>query len=126
MPVEISRVTPVLRIFDLPLAMSFYIDYLGCVLDWLDGDPAAGPVYLEVSRGPLVLHLSTHHGDGTPGGVVLVEVHGIKDLLRDLHSKDYRFMNPGLDEGPGERMLSTELIDPFGNLIRFFERNVEL
>ena len=35
-------------------------------------------------------------------------------------------MNPGLDQGPGERMLSTELIDPFGNLIRFFERNVDL
>ena len=120
---ELLQVTPVLRIFDVPLALSFYVDYVGCSLDWQDGDPANGPVYLQVSRSPLVLHLSTYHGDGTPGGVALVEVRGIKDLLEELHSKGYRFMNPGLDEGPGEHMLSTELIDPFGNLIRFFERN---
>ena len=126
MPFEIQQITPVLRIFDVPLARSFYVDYLGCSLDWQDGDEAAGPVYLQVSRGPFVLHLSTHHGDGTPGGVVLIEVRGIKELLSELHSKGYAFMNPGLDEGPGEHMVSTELIDPFGNLIRFFERNLEL
>ena len=123
-PFEVQQVTPVLRIFDVPLALSFYVDYLGCSLDWQEGDETAGPVDLEVSRGLLVLHLSTYHGDGTPGGVVLVEVRGIQDLYNELHSKGYAFMNPGLDEGPGEHMLSTELIDPFGNLIRFFERNV--
>jgi hypothetical protein len=122
---QIERVTPVLRIFDVPLAKTFYLDYLGCALDWQEGDQSAGPVYLQVSRGPLVLHLSTFHGDGTPGTVVLVEMRDIKGLLRELHAKRYPFMNPGLDPGPGERMLSTELIDPFANLIRFFERNVE-
>ncbi len=71
-----------------------------------------------------MLDLSTHHGDGTPGGVLLVEISDIKGFHRELHSKDYPFMNPGLDEGPGEKMLSTELIDPFENLIRFFERHV--
>jgi hypothetical protein len=126
MPFEVRQTTPVLRVFDVALARSFYVDYLGCGVDWQEGEEAAGPVYLQVSRGPLVLHLSTHHGDGTPGGVVLVEVWGIKDLHRELHAKGYRFMNPGLDEGPGDQMLSTELIDPFANLIRFFERNVTL
>jgi len=121
---EIQQVTPVLCIFDVPLAMSFYVDYLGCSLDWQEGEEGAGPVYIQVSRGSFVLHLSTFHGDGTPGGVVLVEVRGIETLHKELHSKGYPFMNPGLDEGPGEHMLSTELIDPFGNLIRFFERNV--
>jgi hypothetical protein len=47
----------------------------------------------------------------------------LKELLNELHAKDYRFMNPGLEPGPGPNMLSTELIDPFSNLIRFFERN---
>jgi Molydopterin dinucleotide binding domain len=37
----------------------------------------------------------------------------------------YAFMNPGLEPGPGEHLLSTELIDPFGNLIRFFERGLD-
>ena len=68
-----------------------------------------------------MLHLSSHHGDGTPGGVVLVEVTGIKELHDELHTKDYRFMNPGIEPGPVENMLSMELIDPFSNLVRFFE-----
>ena len=34
-------------------------------------------------------------------------------------------MNAGLDAGPAERMVSIELIDPFSNHLRFFERNVE-
>ena len=61
---------------------------------------------MQVSRGPLVLHLSSHHGDGTPGGAVLVEVTGIKELHDELHTKDYRFMNPGIEPGPVENMLS--------------------
>lgn len=122
---ELLGVTPVLRVFDIPLAKSFYVDYVGCSVDWEDGTPD-GPTYLQVSRPPLVLHLSTHHGDGTPGGVVLIEVRGIKELHAELHGKGYKFMNPGLEPGPGEHMLSTELIDPFANLIRFFERGVDL
>lgn len=125
MTFSVKGITPVLRIFDVPLAKSFYVDYLGMSVDWQDGDADAGPTYLQVSRGPLTLHLSTHHGDGTPGGVVLVDVNGIHELHRELHATGYAFMNPGLDEGPGEHMVSTELIDPFGNLIRFFERNVD-
>jgi hypothetical protein len=122
---ELLKVTPVLRIFDVPLAKAFYVEYLGCTVDWEDGEPPDSPVYLQVSRGPLVLHLSSYHGDGTPGGVVLIEVKDIRALHRELHGKGYRFMNPGLDPGPGEHMLSTELIDPFANLIRFFERGVD-
>jgi catechol 2,3-dioxygenase-like lactoylglutathione lyase family enzyme len=74
---ELLGVTPVLRVFDVPLAKSFYVDYLGCSVDWEEGSPE-GPTYLQVSR------------------------------------------------APGEHMLSTELIDPFANLIRFFERGVDL
>lgn len=50
---ELLAVTPVLRIFDVAPAKSFYdVDYLGCAVDWEDGDPPASPAYLEVSRGP--------------------------------------------------------------------------
>jgi hypothetical protein len=41
------------------------------------------------------------------------------------HSSHHR-AGVGLGPRAGENMLSTELIDPFGNLIRFFERNVTL
>ncbi|HEX7166561.1 MAG TPA: glyoxalase superfamily protein [Acidimicrobiales bacterium] len=72
-----------------------------------------------------MLHLSSHHGGGTPDGAVLIEVRGIRALHEELHGKGYRFMNPGLEPGPGANMLSMELIDPFANLIRFFERGVD-
>ena len=122
---EIREVHPVLRAYDVPATLAFFVDYVGLTLDWQEGE-LPGPVYLQLSRGPLRLHVSTHHGDGTPGTVLVLEVSGIKELIEELHSKQYRFMNPGLEEGPGENMLSTELLDPAGNMIRFFERGVRL
>jgi catechol 2,3-dioxygenase-like lactoylglutathione lyase family enzyme len=60
---------PILRIFDVAAAKRFYLDYLGCALDWEDGEGEGDrPVYMQVSRGPLVLHLSSHPDDGTPAG----------------------------------------------------------
>jgi hypothetical protein len=56
--------------------------------------------------------------------VVLIKVRGIKELYAELRSKRYPFMNPGLEPGPGKNMLSTELIDPFSNLVRFFQRGL--
>lgn len=76
-----------------------------------------------MSRGPLRLHLSSHHDDGTPGTVVVVEVRDVRALVAQLHERDYPFMNPGLEEGPGPNMLSTQVIDPSSNRIRFFQRN---
>lgn len=107
--------------YDIERTKAFYLDFLGCALDFEDGDPD-GPVYMQVSRGPLVLHLSSHHGDGTPGSVVLVEISGMDELIAGLHATGYPFMHPGIDDGPGPGMRSTELIDPASNLIRFFER----
>lgn len=120
---EIREVHPVLRAYDVPASLAFFVDYLGFTVDWQDGE-TPGPVYLQLSRGPLRLHVSTHHGDGTPGTVLVIEVSGVKEWIDELHRKRYPFFNPGLEEGPGENMLSTELIDPAGNMIRFFERGV--
>jgi hypothetical protein len=43
-------------------------------VDWQEGE-GDQPIYLQVSRGDLVLHLSSHHGDGTPGTAVFIETH---------------------------------------------------
>lgn len=122
---KIQTVHPVLRAYDIERTLHFYVGYVGFKLDWQEGD-GRGPTYAQVSLGPLELHLSTHHGDGTPGTVLVIEIVAIKTFLSELHSKDYPFMNPGLDPGPGENMLSTELLDPAGNMLRFFERGVTL
>jgi catechol 2,3-dioxygenase-like lactoylglutathione lyase family enzyme len=113
-------IIPVLRMFDLPATLRFYCEYLGCRVDWQEGE-GDRPIYLQVSRGTLVLHLSSHHGDGTPGTAVFIETQDLADLHRELHATDYPFLNPGLEpHGPGREMT---LIDPASNRLRFFERS---
>ena len=73
-PTEEKRVrfletVPVLRIFDVVKAKEFYVGFLGFQIDWEHRFEPDLPVYMQVSRGDLVLHLSEHHGDGCPGSV---------------------------------------------------------
>jgi extradiol dioxygenase family protein len=117
---SISPAVPILRMFDLPATKRFYIEYLGCTLDWEDGD-GDRPVYMQVSRGDLVLHLSSHHDDGTPGSAVLIETRDVDALHAELAKRDYPFLNPGVGPGPGE-CREMQLIDPASNRLRFYER----
>jgi catechol 2,3-dioxygenase-like lactoylglutathione lyase family enzyme len=105
--------------FDVAATIRFYIDYLGCSLDWQAGE-GDRPVYLQVSRGGMRFHLSSHHDDGTPGTAVLVEVHNIDALHTELHERGYPFFNPGIGPGPGG-VREMQLIDPASNRIRFYE-----
>jgi hypothetical protein len=120
MEIELTRPIPILRMHDVGVTKRFYLDYLGCTLDWEDG---AGdrPVYMQVSRGELVLHLSSNHDDGTPGSAVLVETTGVDALWGELRERDYPFLNPGVEPGPGGGR-EMQLIDPASNRIRFYER----
>ena len=120
MPIEFSRVVPVLRMFDLPTTTSFYCDYLGCGIDWQEGD-GAGPTYLQVSRDDLVLQLSSHHGDGTPGTAVTIYTQDLPALHAELHAKPYPFYSPGIEPHGVGRMMALQ--DPASNLLRFFERD---
>jgi len=65
------------------------------------------------------LHLSEHHGDGSPGAKVIVTTSGIKDLHSELAAKGYAYMNPWLET----QAWGTEVavIDPSGNHIVFTE-----
>jgi catechol 2,3-dioxygenase-like lactoylglutathione lyase family enzyme len=38
MPARFGPVVPILRMFDLPATLRFYRDYLGCTVDWQDGE----------------------------------------------------------------------------------------
>ena len=64
--IAFGRVTPVLRIFDVGKAEEFYGGFLGFAVDWNHRFDANAPLYRQISRGDLVLHLSEHHGDGSP------------------------------------------------------------
>lgn len=119
MSVRFERVIPILRIFDVVKAREFYVDYLGLVIDWEHRFEEGSPLYMQVSRGDLVLHLSEHHGDGTPGSTVYVETRGVRNYHAELHTKEYPYLKPGVSED--EIGTCVELIDPFGNRLRLNE-----
>ncbi|KAF2726471.1 Glyoxalase/Bleomycin resistance protein/Dihydroxybiphenyl dioxygenase [Polyplosphaeria fusca] len=118
MAIEFQSITPILRIFDIAKADEFYLGYLGFKIDWDHRVDDNAPLYRQVSRGGLVLHLSEHHGDGSPGIHVRVAMKGLVAYHSELQAKSYQYMRPGIEEGPA---LSSEMvvIDPFGNRITF-------
>jgi hypothetical protein len=114
-----ERTAPIVRIFDVAKAHEFYLGYLGFAVDWEHRYGDNFPLYTQVSRGNLVLHLSEHAGDATPGGNMVVYMKGILEFHKELAGKDCRYMKPGLEHEDGR--LTVEVIDPFSNHIRFME-----
>lgn len=120
-PVRLQMGIPILRIFDEAKAKEFYLGFLGFRIDWEHRFAPGLPLYCQVSRSGLRLHLSEHHGDASPGSTVFVWMEGIEAFHAELTGKRYPYSRPGIDEGgPGGPTL--EMPDPFGNRIRFCEK----
>jgi hypothetical protein len=119
MAITFDQTIPILRIFDVGKAREFYVDYLGFAVDWEHRFEPTLPVYMQVSRAGLVVHLSEHHGDGTPGTVIYVKTRGLREYHAELSSKGYNYLRPGVEQD--ELGLNLSLIDPFGNRLRFNE-----
>ena len=123
--IAFERTIPVLRIFDVAKAREFYLDYLGFSLDFEHRFADEAPLFMGISRGGVVLFLSEHHGDGTPGTHVVVRLSGIDALHRELIAKKYRYFNPSIQtqEWGAREMV---VYDPFNNHIVFSELNDSL
>src|SRR4051812_20420576 len=93
----VRQVIPLLRIFDEQKAREFYMGYLGFELDFEHRLGANAPLFMQVSRGGMLLRLSEHHGDGTPGSIVTMVGVGIEAFHSELREKQYKYMNPGLE-----------------------------
>lgn len=115
---EIGAPVPVLRIQDERRAREFYLDYLGFVIEWEHRFEPELPLYARLRRAQMVIDLSEHHGDGTPGSVVWVPVGDVAALRRELAAKTYTRLRPGIDKhAPGGPTM--DLTDPFSNTLRF-------
>ena len=118
------QAVPVLRIFDEAVARGFYVDWLGFTVEWEHRFAPDMPLYMAISLGGMTLHLTGHHGDACPGSTVYIRATGLDALHARLAARPHPGARPGIAAMPwGERQM--QLTDPFGNKLRFAERNTE-
>jgi hypothetical protein len=118
--IRFGRTSPIMRIFDVQKAKDFYLGFLGFNLDWEHRFGDNFPLYAQVSRSGLVLHLSEHHGDASPGSTAaFVIINGVRTYQRELTGKDYTYLKPGVEDLPWGMVMT--VTDPFSNRIRFCE-----
>lgn len=120
---QLSQAIPILRIFSVDKAKEFYLDFLGFQLDWEHRFGDDFPLYAQVSRSGLKLHLSEHHGDATPGSAILVPIDDVDALHKELTERQYRYAKPGVEDAGWGRQLQVK--DPFGNRLCFIQQEAE-
>ena len=115
--VRFSQTCPIMRIFDEGIAKEFYLSFLGFHLDWEHRFGENFPLYAQVSREGLTLHLSGHHGDATPGSAVFVRMQKVEAYQQELARKNYKHNKPGVRNEPYGLVMT--VTDPFNNRIHF-------
>jgi uncharacterized glyoxalase superfamily protein PhnB len=120
----VEKVIPTLRIFDYDKAIEFYIGWLGFTLSWEHRFEDNAPVYMEIEKDGITLHLSEHHGDGTPGTHVMIWCKGVKAYHEELINKKYKYNRPGIKE-TFYGSLEFTANDPFNNRLSFNEKLTE-
>jgi hypothetical protein len=119
-----TRTIPTLRIFDSGKAREFYIGFLGFKVDFEHRFEPDLPLFMQISMGDVVLYLSEHHGDCSPGAKIVIETTGLAAYHADLIAKKYGYARPGLVDQPWGATTMT-IADPFYNRIEFSERRNE-
>jgi catechol 2,3-dioxygenase-like lactoylglutathione lyase family enzyme len=116
----LQKTIPILRIFDVVKAKEFYIDWLGFKIEWEHQFEENMPYYICISRDEIQIHLSEHHGDGTPGTHVFIVCNEIGKFHEELQSRLYKYYRPGLEK-TFYGTLEISVQDPFGNKLSFNE-----
>ncbi len=120
MPVLMTSAIPIFRIFSKEKAVEFYVDFLGFTIDWEHKFVPDAPVCIQIHYGDLILHLDEHHGDSGPGSHIYVQMTGLDEYHQTLNAKKYGNLRLSIEPMPwGSNVM--EVIDPFGNRIRFGE-----
>ncbi|WP_101759024.1 glyoxalase superfamily protein [Oceanicoccus sp. KOV_DT_Chl] len=108
---------PIFRSFDEKKAKEFYIEFLEFKLDWEHRFEAGLPLYMQISKGGCVIHVTEHHGDSSPGSSIRVEIDELDAFHQHLYNKQYEYSRPEIKEQPWGRDMS--IADPFGNKVIF-------
>ncbi len=111
---------PILRMFDEVAARAFYVDFLVFKVDWEHRFEPSLPLYIQLSQGSCVLHLSGHHGDATPGSHARIVCDDLRHYQQALLAKVYAYARPGVQEQPWG--LDMTVTDPSGNRLTFTQQ----
>ena len=121
---QFTRSIPTLRIFDIAKAREFYVGFLGFKVDFEHRFEPDLPLFMQISLGDVILYLSEHHGDASPGAKIVIETSGLADFHAGLLAKKYGYARPGLIKQPWGATSMT-IADPFYNHIEFSERHAD-
>lgn len=116
-----DQIIPVLRIFDYQKALEFYVDWLGFEIAWEHRFEENMPAYIEVKKENIIIHLTEHHGDASPGSSIFIWGEGVAEYHKELIDKNYKYNRPGLEKTFYDAVSFT-VNDPFGNKIIFNEK----
>ena len=112
------KTTPIFRIFDEAKAKEFYVGFLGFKVDWEHRFEEHAPLYMQISKDACIIHLSEHHGDGSPGADVRIETDELESFHEQLLDKHYKYAGPGIEAMPwGSKDMTIR--DPIGNRLTF-------
>ena len=115
--VQLRSTIPTFRVRDARAAEAFYSEKLGFRTTWAH-DPGDGyPVFLEIMRDNVALHLSEHQGDGPEGVSIYVNVADARALSDEFLASGATLAEPLSEAEWGEMVFS--LTDPDGNTLRF-------
>ncbi len=100
---NISKVTPVLRVKDGRAAEQFYCGLLGFSKDWEHRFADDSPLMMSVSAGEYTLHLSEHRGTGCDNCDLYLNVAEIDSFYNQQSAAGLTFEKPPTDEPWGMR-----------------------
>jgi uncharacterized glyoxalase superfamily protein PhnB len=118
----LAKTVPILRIFDETKAREFYVDFLGFTVDWEHRFEDGAPLYMQVSNGSCVIHLSEHYGDSSPGSAVRIETTELDAFQQELAAKRDKYARPGPPQDTPWGTRELVIRDPFGNRLVFANR----
>jgi uncharacterized glyoxalase superfamily protein PhnB len=107
-----QAVIPTFRITDHARSSAFYVQGLGFKVNWEHRFEPSLPVFMEISRGGMVLYLSQHQGDCQPGGLVHLYVPDVDAWHGDFEKRGVEAPQPQ-DQPWGNRDF--RVTDPDGN-----------
>jgi uncharacterized glyoxalase superfamily protein PhnB len=115
---NVSKVAPILRMFDEDKAKEFYVDLLGFSIDWEQRFADGLPLYMQVSKDGCVLHLSEHYSDSCPGSAMRIQIDDIEAYFMKLQAKQEKHKDLQIRHMPWGS-IDMSILDPFGNRLIF-------